>query len=80
MVLWGLHNRPFVKEEMREPGPDWGQMCRDEEVFPTRYIPSKAISGFLLLKSLSRGVAFCTKQPVVNSYRETPEKIGNQRT
>lgn len=30
--------------------------------------------GFLLLKSLSRSVAVCTKQFVVNSYRKTPAR------
>lgn len=73
-ALWGLYNRRFVKEEMREPGPCWGPMCRDEEVFPVRNILSETISGFLLLKSLSRGVGVCTKQSVVNSYRKTPER------
>lgn len=37
-------------------------------------ILNKPVLGFLLLKSLSGGVAVCTKQPVANSYRKNPRK------
>ena len=47
---------------------------RAEEVFPVRNTLSKTILGFLLLKSPSRGVVLCAKQPVVNSYGKNPER------
>lgn len=49
-------------------------MCRDGEVFPVRNILSKTILELLLSKSLSRGVAVCTKWSAVSSHRKTPER------
>ena len=45
-----------------------------KKVFPVRNTLSKTLLGFLLLQSLSRGAALCTKQSVENSYRKTPER------
>lgn len=73
LQLWRLYKKHFVKEEVREPSPWWGQMCRNKEAFPVRNILSKPVLGFLLLKSMNECVAVCTKQPVVNSYRKIPE-------
>lgn len=47
-------------------------------MFPARNILTKTMLEFLPLKSLSRAVAVSTKQPVVNSCRQTPE--GNRKS